>query len=89
MTVPGIGTVVSFTDVATIDILNRSRHPQSFGEMLGFTLVLKTVRWSEPAQPSLSTRECDSAKAGLRGSSVDDEARGEMVLADGRGNEYC
>lgn len=35
MTLPGIGPIVSFTDVSTVDILNRSRHPRSVGAMWG------------------------------------------------------
>lgn len=80
MMVPGVGPIISPAYVSTIDIPSRFHHSRSVGAILRITPVLKqSCEVSRVGHVSL--RGDATMRRLLYGRSVDDDARGEMVLA--------
>jgi transposase len=88
MTVPGVGAVVALTYRATVDVPARFQNSKAFGAVFGLTLQVSIGR-ERPNRRDITVRRRDDAGNALRSDPDPIGALGEMVLAQGLGNEDC
>ena len=74
---------------ATIDIPARFRNSKAVGPILGLTPVLHRVGRKPPHRPDIPLRRRHDANAALRSRADTANARDEMVVAEGVGDECC
>ena len=87
MTVPGVGPVVALTFRATVDVPARFRNSKAVGAVFGLTPVQVSIGRDQPNRRDIKVRGRDDAGDALRSGSDHAGAFGEMVLAQGLGDE--
>ena len=85
MTIPGVGPVVALTFRVTVDVPARFRNSKAVGAVFGLTPV--SVGRERPNRRNIAVRGRDDAHDALRSGPKHAGARGEVVLAQGLGDE--
>ena len=83
MTIPGVGPVVALTFRATVDVPARFRNSKAVGAVFGLT----PAKYQSSNRRNITVRRRDDADDALRSGPEHAGAFGEMVLAQGLGNE--
>jgi len=87
MTVPGVGPVVALTYRVTVDVPARFRNSKAVGAVFGLTPSQVPIRRERSNRRNITVRRRDDADDALRSGPEHAGAFGEMVLAQGLGNE--
>jgi transposase len=87
MTVPGVGPVVALTYRATVDVPARFRSSKAVGGGIGTDAVQVSIGRDQPNRRHITLRRRDDADDALRSGPGHAAAFGEMVLAQGLGDE--